>query len=328
MTASAPPGSPRERPAVVYNPIKGNVPALKRVVRAAAKAAGTAEPLWFETTVDEAGQGLALDAIEQGATVVIAAGGDGTVRSVAEGLRGSGVALGIVPVGTGNLLARNLSLPLFNLEQAVAIALTGNERTIDVGMARLERTDGATEEHSFLVMAGLGLDAMIVANTSSVLKKRLGWLAYVESGLRTVRTTKPLKIRYRLAGHREHTARVSTILAGNCGVMPGGVELMPDARLDDGELDIAVLQPRTVFGWLAIWRKVTWENRVLRRTAFGRRIIRFTGQDKSTMLSYLRGPGIDLGVDEEEPVQLDGDELGTVTSVSFWADPSSLVVRV
>ncbi|WP_022899907.1 diacylglycerol/lipid kinase family protein [Humibacter albus] len=292
-----------------------------------AEAAPWDSPLWLETTVDDAGHGLARRAVEDGADLVLAAGGDGTIRAVAAGLRGSGVPLGIIPLGTGNLLARNLGLPLTDLPASVRTAFSGVDKQIDVGVAELTRENGASSEHVFLVMAGLGIDAAMIANTSPQLKKRVGWLAYIDGGLRSI-GTKKLHIHYTLPGHPPHSAHVSTILAGNCGVLPGNMELMPDASLDDGELDIALLQPRTVFGWLLIWRKVTWENRVLRRSAFGRRIIRYTNSDKATTLTYLRGPSVRVELDHVEQVELDGDGFGEVAAAHFWADAGALVVRV
>lgn len=316
------------RVAVVYNPTKNGVRALRAALAAATKRAGYAEPIWLETTAEDPGRGMAAEAVRRGASVVIAAGGDGTVRAAAGGLRGTGVALGIVPAGTGNLLARNLALPLSDVERAVEIALDGAERTIDVGVAELTRADDSVDEDVFLVMAGLGVDAAMFANTSDALKEKLGWLAYVDGGMRSLVTSKRVRIEYTVEGRGRHTAHVSTILAGNCGALPGNIELMPDAKLDDGELDIAILQPRSIFGWLMIWRKVTWENRVLRRSALGRQLIRFTGGDKSGMLTYLRGPGVQVSVDDEQPVELDGDEFGMVTGIRMWADPGALVVRV
>jgi diacylglycerol kinase family enzyme len=313
---------------VIFNPTKDNVRALKKAVASSVKAGGWSDTLWIETTRDDPGDGMAREAIEAGVDLVIASGGDGTVRAVAHVLRGSGIPLGIVPGGTGNLLARNLSIPLNSTSSAVAVAFTGGERAIDVGVAELTRADGSSSEDSFVVMAGLGLDATLIANTNSVLKERVGWLAYVESGMRSLPKVKPVRIGYMLDGHREHSVRVSTIMVGNCGVLPGNIELMPGAELDDGELDIAVLQPRNLLGWLLIWRKVTWENRVLRRTAFGRRYIRYTGSEKSSMLTYLRGPGISIEVDEPQPIELDGDGFGEATGIRLWADARSLLVRV
>lgn len=322
--------------AVIYNPTKGDVKELRAAVEMGLAEARASLPngtsgwegvLWLETTVDDAGQGLSRRAIDAGAGLAIVAGGDGTVRAAAHGLRGSGVPLGIVPLGTGNLLARNLGLPLTDVRASVRVAMHGDDAKVDVGVAELTRENGASSDHVFLVMAGIGIDAAMIAKTNPQLKKRVGWLAYVDGGLRSL-GTKRLHIHYQLPDHQKHSAHVSTILAGNCGVLPGAIELMPDAALDDGELDIALLQPRTVFGWLWIWRKVTWENHVLRRTSFGRKIIRFTGSDKARMLTYLRGASVQIEVEGEEPVELDGDGFGNVVGAHFWADAGALVVRV
>lgn len=337
FASDSPDEVPARRVAVVYNPTKTDEKTLRAAVAsglAAAREAATdaggpgwVDPVWLETTVDDTGHGFARRALDDGADLVLAAGGDGTVRSVAAGMRGSGVPMGIVALGTGNLLARNLGLPFGDVEASVRIAFTGEDKQIDVGVAELTREDGGSSDHVFLVMAGIGIDAAMFANTNPQLKKKVGWLAYVDGGLRSL-GSKKLHIHYRLPGHQEHSAHVSTILAGNCGVLPGNIDLMPDASLDDGELDVALLQPRTVLGWLAIWRKVTWENRVLRRSAFGRKIIRFTGSDKTSMLTYLRGPSVHVGVDGVEPIELDGDGFGEVVAAHFWADAGALVVRV
>ena len=337
-TPEQPAAARPRRLAVVYNPIKGDTTALRAAVVAELVAertsavktggAGWSDPLWLETTVDDAGQGLTRHAVDEGVDLVIAAGGDGTVRAVAAGLRGSDIPLGIVPFGTGNLLARNLGIPLADLRASIRVALTGLDQPIDVGIAELTRDGGAASAHAFLVMAGIGIDAAMIANTNPQLKKRVGWLAYVDGGLRSLKSRK-FQIHYQLPGHHRHSAHVNSILAGNCGLLPGNIELMPDASLDDGELDIALLQPRTLFGWLWIWRTVTWENRVLRRTAFGRKIIRLTGSEKVRTLSYLRGASINVEVSEGvEPVELDGDGFGDVTGAHFWADARALIVRV
>jgi diacylglycerol kinase family enzyme len=159
------PADPAPHAAVVYNPVKVDALRLRASVAAAAAAAGWGESLWFETTTADAGQAATRQALRQGASVVIAAGGDGTVRAVAEGLRDSGVAIAIVPTGTGNLLARNLRLPLGNLDVSVALAFEGAERAVDVGVASATRADGTTRDHVFLVMAGVGLDAEMIVNT-------------------------------------------------------------------------------------------------------------------------------------------------------------------
>src|SRR3978361_2317669 len=105
--------------AVVYNPVKVDIEVLRAAIESEAEAAGWAETLWFETTVDDGGQGMARQAIEANADVIVAAGGDGTGRCVAEGMCGSSVPLALLPSGTGNLLARNLKLTLNDLPGSV-----------------------------------------------------------------------------------------------------------------------------------------------------------------------------------------------------------------
>jgi len=320
--------------AVVYNPIKVDITRLKAAVETAAASAGVREILWFETTADDgtgaggAGQQQTRDALAAGATLVLAAGGDGTVRAVAEALRDRDADLAIVPSGTGNLLARNVGVPFARLDDACAVAFGGATRQIDLGIASITAKDGGIHEHAFLVMAGLGIDATMIANTRPRLKRRLGWLAYVDAGFRALPRAQKVRVHYTLDAGTTRTAQVSTILVANCGSLPGNIELIPDASVDDGALDIAVLQPRSLFGWLLIWRKVTWENRVLRRSAVGRKIIRFTDRAIRTELTYLRGESVRLTVERPEPFELDGDGFGDVVAVGLTVDPGALRVRV
>ncbi|MEO9096149.1 MAG: diacylglycerol kinase family protein [Microbacteriaceae bacterium] len=313
---------------VIYNPIKVKVEELKESVNSAAQQAGWDAPSWFETTKDDPGQGLTRRALEEGADLILSAGGDGTVRAVVEALRGSEVAFAIIPSGTGNLLARNLQLPLSDLDQASAIAFGTKQRSIDVGVAKITAADGTQTEHAFMVMAGVGIDAAMIANTSPSLKKSVGWLAYVDGGVRSLPQITKVPIRYSIDDRAEKSAHVSTILVGNCGLLPGNIDLLPDAEIDDGELDIAVLQPKTIFGWLAIWRTVTWENRVLRRFSLGRSYIKMLGSDKKRTITYLRGSQITVSVDEPQPFELDGEDFGEVVSVQLRADPRALAVKV
>ena len=109
-------GTPsRPLAAVVYNPMKVDLAATQTAISAAEASAGWAPTLWFETTKEDAGQGQTAQALEAGAVMVIAAGGDGTVRAVAEAMYDGGASLALLPSGTGNLLARNLDLPLDDL---------------------------------------------------------------------------------------------------------------------------------------------------------------------------------------------------------------------
>ena len=312
--------------AVVYNPIKVDLPKLEAQVAEAEAAAGWDTTQWYPTSVEDAGQSVTKTAIEYGAAVVLAAGGDGTVRAVAEALRDSGVPIALIPSGTGNLLARNLDLPLTDPIASIGAAFTGTDRRIDLGIAEIERSDGSSEEHTFVVMAGLGLDAKMIALTNPKLKKAVGWLAYIDAGVRAIPDLKPVKLHLSIDGAPERTTTVHTIIVGNCGGLPGGILLMPDAKPDDGILDIAALKPNGPFGWLKVWNKVTWENGVLRKSALGRSIIDLTRDVKDVF--YATGTDLRMTVEQPQGFQLDGDEFGEAKSVHAWVDPGALTVKI
>ncbi|WP_173922704.1 diacylglycerol kinase family protein [Agromyces sp. Marseille-P2726] len=317
------------RAAVIFNPTKSGLGSLRAAVSRAEDLQGFAPSLWIETSVDDPGRGMAQAALGAGVDLVVAAGGDGTVRSVADGLRGSGVPLGLVPIGTGNLFARNLAIPVNDPTDAVILAFAGDERAVDVVAVEVTRPDGSLESHVSLVMAGIGIDAAMIANTNPELKKRVGWLAYVDAGLRAIPVSKPFRVVYRTDAGRLMRSRVSSILVANLGYLPGNIELVPDAEIDDGNLDVVVLQPRNAFGWLLIWRKVTWENAVLRKTSLGRQFLDLTGGGRRRESVYSRGRsgGIEIDGGSEE-VEIDGDEFGTVVAARVRVDPASVVVRV
>jgi diacylglycerol kinase (ATP) len=318
--------APLRLAAIVYNPIKVDLPLLMKAAATSAEASGWAPALWFSTTREDSGIAATAAAVAAGAQLVIAAGGDGTVRAVAEGLRGTGVTMGLLPAGTGNLLARNLDITFGSLAHTLDIAFNGVDRRIDVGLAAIMRENGDREEHVFLVMAGLGLDAKMIANTSSKLKKAVGWLAYVDAGIRSLPDIKPVKVKYSIDRTVSRTTNVHTIMIGNCGKLPGGILLIPDAMPDDGLLDFVALQPKGPFGWINVWNTVAWENGVLRKSALGRRIIDLTRDVKDVV--YRQGRDLRITVETPQQFQLDGDEFGAAKSVHAYVDANALTVRV
>ncbi len=323
---AAPSAPARAVAAVVYNPIKVDLPRLKASVRTAEQHAGWDTSLWFATTKEDSGEAATKLARAQGADLVLAAGGDGTVRGVAQGLRDSGIPLALLPSGTGNLLARNLGLVLNDLDSSIKNAFTGGERTIDLGVVQLVRSGGDSEEHVFVVMAGLGIDAKMIALTNSKLKKAVGWLAYVDASVRAIPSLEPVRLTYQLDGGPQRSLSVHTVIIGNCGSLPGGILLMPDAKPDDGILDVAALRPRGAFGWLKVWNKVLWENGVLRRSAVGRRIIDLNRDVRD--VTYVTCRDLMLTVEKPQAFQLDGDEFGEVISVHTHVDTGGLTVKV
>lgn len=311
---------------MVYHPLKTNLSALRSAVTREEHQAGWAATRWYETDLADAGTSAARRAIDDGASVVLAAGGDGTVRAVAETLRGTGVPLAVVPQGTGNLLARNLGIPLAAMHEVAQAAFRGRNHPIDLGVVTITREDGTEDEHVFLVLAGMGLDARAINTTRATLKKRLGWLAYVDAGVRTMLKDRPLQILYSVDGGEPKHMSVYTVMIGNCGLMPGGVLLIPEAEVDDGQLDVVALRPLGPFSWLRIWNKIGWENGVLRKSRAGRKIIDLVNDTKN--VTYLRAEEYALSVRKPEPIQLDGDDLGYALSANGTVDPGALLLRV
>ena len=320
------PARPQPSAAVVFHPLKTNLSALRTAVYREQVRLGWPDVRWYETDADDAGTDATRRALADGATLVMASGGDGTVRAVAEVLSGTGVLLALVPQGTGNVLARNLGMPLGNVEEAVRAAFRGHNRTIDMGLARILRADETEEEHAFLVLAGMGLDARTISGTRSTLKKRLGWLAYVDAGVRTMLKDRPLHIHYTVDGSAVKSLAVYTVMIGNCGLLPGGVLLIPDAKLDDGKLDAVALRPLGAFSWLRIWNKIGWENGVLRKTKSGRKIINLVNDTRS--VTNVQAKHFALSVRQPEAVQLDGDDFGLALAVNGTVLPAALTVRV
>ena len=288
------------RAAVVVNPTKhANGAHFRAEVTKAMAAHGWGEPLWLETTPDETGRGLAKAALAEQVDVVLASGGDGTVTACAEGVAGSGVPLAVLPAGTGNLLARNLGLPLA-LDQALAVGLTGRDRRLDVGSAN---------GHPFVAMAGIGFDAMLLDSTGEPLKKRLGWVAYALSALRHLRA-RPVRATLRADGGRVLRRRASGIIVGNVGALQGGVVLLPGAEPDDGVLDLMVLTARGWSGWLALTADV-----MLRRTR--------TGRVARSEFRELR-----VQLDRPQLWELDGEVMGMTRQLVVVVQPGQLLVRV
>jgi diacylglycerol kinase family enzyme/membrane-associated phospholipid phosphatase len=296
----------RHRLAVVLNPVRiGDTSAFRRKVAEAAERHGWDEPLWFETTSDDAGRSMTHAALADGADTVVVAGGDGTVRVVCGELARTGVPVGILPTGTGNLLARNLDLPL-NIDAALEVVFTGDDRAVDI--ARIEG-DGLGEE-TCVVMAGLGLDAVIMENAPAELKAKMGWTAYVVAALRQIRYPS-MRTEISVDGGPFQRYRARTVVIGNVGYLQAGIPLFPDASIDDGLLDVAVIAPRRSLGWLSLVVRV-----MLRRPKTDDRLARMTGR---TVMVRAANP---------TPRQLDGDTVGPGHELRAEIQAGVVLVRV
>ena len=339
--------------AFVANPSKSDVEMLRREILAAVADGRMPEMLWLETSVEDPGVGQARQAVAAGADLVVAIGGDGTVRAVAEALVGTGVPMGLLPLGTGNLLARNLDLPIGNPLGALEIALTGIDRTIDVGWVRIldgglgpatgspgvpaaepdptrwptdadaaddagDAAGGGPREHIFLVIAGLGFDAAMVADTDDDLKARVGWIAYFMSGVRHLHGRR-LRALVRLDDRPPTAVRLRSLLVGNCGRLPGGLTLLPDAVLDDGWLDVAAIDTRGgVAGWAQLFGEVVLQGVGVRAEL----------PAKIGRIDHARARRVLVRVSTPEHVQVDGDVIGTARALSARIQAGGLVVRV
>nr|WP_314845617.1 diacylglycerol kinase family protein [uncultured Microbacterium sp.] len=323
MTTPAP---ARRQAALVYNPIKVDEKSLRARVIALSLEAGWERPAFYTTTVQDAGQGATAQALERKVDVVLVAGGDGTVRAVSETMAHSGVPLAILPSGTGNLLARNLGLPLGSPDDMIRAALGDFHHPIDIGWARLTRADGDEVEHAYVVLAGIGLDADMIANTRPELKKSVGWIAYVDGAARSLITAAPFRAVFQVDEGRLHSTKVHSILFANCGLLPAGILLIPDASVTDATLDVAVIQPTGMLGWLGVWRKIWWDNSVLRRFRAGRRVLDRRGKDAS--VHYFRGLAAEAAASRPIPIELDGDEFGEAVRILCRVDPGALLIAL
>jgi diacylglycerol kinase family enzyme len=308
------------RVAVVLNPSKNDADRALKQIRLACASRGWAPPLVLETTVEDAGASQARLALKRGSTLILSAGGDGTVREVAtvlsdESLNPGRVPMGIVPLGTGNLLARNLDIDPSKLDpkaldSAIDAALEGRPRRIDTAEIDIEHPDGSTTSGRFLVMGGIGLDAEVIAATSDDLKKKVGWLAYTDAGIRLL-PGKRKDVEVSLNGGPYAKKKIRSILFANLGKLPTGLDFVPGAEVDDGHLSIVTMSPRGVLGWAWIAVKT---------------ISRYKAD--IPVMTYDYATRISVRTQEPMSTQLDGDLSGEAVRLEAHIIPRSLTVHV
>jgi diacylglycerol kinase family enzyme len=211
-----------------------------------------------------------------------------------------------VPAGTGNLLARNLALPLY-LNAAVDVALAGQDRAID--LVRVAG-DGLGEDEHFLVMAGMGFDAAIMEGANDQIKARIGWLAYVVAGMRNLMFP-AVRVDISVDDEPFTRHRARTIVVGNVGFLQAGLPLLPDATIDDGLIDVVLVNPQRFLHWLLV-------------------VARVVGRRKKTddTVNRMIGRKVVIKAAHDTPRQIDGDPVGAGSEMVCECLPGKLLVRV
>lgn len=252
----------------------GGLPELRQVLA----DNGIADPLWYEVAKSSEAPKYIRRAIKLGADLIFVWGGDGMVQNSVDALADSGVPIAILPAGTANLLATNLGIPK-ELAEAVDIGLHGTRRPLDVGLLNGER---------FAVMAGAGFDARIMGGVDKEAKERFGRLAYFASSIQAMKARRS-RMTIKVNGDPWFDGKASCVLFGNVGTVAGGLQVFPDAKPDDGILEIGVV---TAKGWLD-WLRV-----------LGRVVARDTS--RSPMLTITQGRKISVRLGRSMPYELDG----------------------
>lgn len=290
--------------AVIYNPATvTNTPKKAAHIKKYLEYHGISY-LWYETSKEDCGEGATEEALSKGAELIIACGGDGTVRACIQTLSGSKVPLAILPGGTGNIVGRSLKIPT-NLQNSLDVAISGLEKRIDLG-------DWSGEK--FALMGGVGFDGAIMQDASRKLKSKLGSFAYVLSGLNHMTKHKlAFTLTFEDGSVVEHKG--STLLVGNFGELLlgkfGRIKLMPGAAIDDGQLDVAVIDAYTVRHWFLVSLGI------------------LLGLTKRTPNFYnYTIKALDIQVDKKAPAELDGDTIEELENIKIQVLPGALSVKV
>jgi diacylglycerol kinase (ATP) len=288
----------------VVHPLKaGGVRGATERLSAWADSLGVPMPRVVETTADATGTEQARAAVAEGADLVLAWGGDGTVTAVATGLLGTGVPLGILPAGTGNLLARNVDVPL-GLAAAVRVAFTGVDRLIDT----VEIGLGGRVVIS-TVMAGIGLDAVLI-DAPDDLKSLIGPTAYALNTAKALRHSQ-YRVGVSVDDGPPRWVSARSVLVVNSGGLIAGLDIAPESDIADGLLHVVVLPLRDPIDWAR-----TAASLVMRRPR------------ADSARYHLQGHRARIVTSEPQPRQVDGDLVGEGIRLEAQVRPASLTVRV
>lgn len=247
----------------------------------------------------DAGQ-LARKAVREGAREIIVCGGDGTINEALQGLLGTGARLGVWPVGTANVLARELGLP-FNLERLAQVIARGHTERIYPGCAIEEETG---ERRYFCLMAGIGLDASIVRGVPARMKRRIGKAAFWYSGLGHLARWEPMPFAVEVGGE---SLQATFAAIGRAAHYGGELAITPHARLDQPEFEICLINSASRLRYLHLLSHAMRSG--MKTSTNGARLIRATH-------ARAVGPAF---------VQVDGELLGPLP-MTFEIAPHSIEV--
>jgi diacylglycerol kinase (ATP) len=300
------PVAPLPRAAVIFNPAKvTDWITFRRHVEYELKTRGWDRALWLETTADDPGRAMTEQAVRENVDLVLGAGGDGTIRVICSGLAHTGIPFGLIPAGTGNLLARNIGIPLDEVA-ALDVAFDGVDKAVD--LVRLQIDDRPSDH--FAVMAGIGLDAVIMEGADPKMKKAVGSAAYFVSAAQNANHP-AVHATIAVDDQPALKRRAHLIVVGNVGFILANIHLIPGARADDGLLDVLVASPRTLRDWVRL------TTRVLTRRP-----------KPDDQLDRLRGRRVTITVEERDQFQLDGDTAGECNRLTAEVVPGALLLRV
>jgi len=288
---------------VVLNPVAGksDASAIRRALEHRSVRDAWAYEV-YETTGEERIADVVREAVDRGFDMFVAAGGDGTVSGVAGGLVRRGIPIGIIPVGTGNALARELGIPV-SIESALAL-LTERHDTAHIDAIRVG-------DRFFVLNISVGISALTMRDTERQDKRRFGVVAYIWTGIGKLFGVQPHRFTVEVDGQTVQV-HASEIAVANSGAMGDpSFRWGPYVRLDDGRLDVCIVRARTAIDYL----------RVTRAVLLGQ-------QRRSPNIHCLSaGRNISIGSDQPLPVQADGELIGH-TPVQMELVPGAVRVIV
>jgi len=304
--AGEPSVAPLRRAAVIFNPAKvTDWITFRRHVDYELKIRGWDRALWLETTSEDPGHAMTAQAVRENVDLVLGAGGDGTIRVICSGLAHTGIPFGLIPAGTGNLLARNIGIPLDEVA-ALGVAFDGADKAVDLVRVKV---DDQPPDH-FAVMAGIGMDAVIMEGADAKMKKAVGPAAYFVSAAQNANHP-AVHATIAVDDQQPFRRRASVIVVGNVGFLMANIQLIPDARADDGKLDVLVASPRTFRDWVRLTTRVLTRRR-----------------QPDDQLDRLTGRKVTISVEERDQFQLDGDTVGECSTLTAEVVPGALRLRV